>query len=124
MPGDKIVLVLENDKDIKEAFAEVVRDLNHGLQIVAVSDVNDLETSFETYKEKIILLIVDDYPYDKMIIRAFISYAKQSNGFKGDIVAFTGNVQVHKDPIKFGYDDVLPKPFEMEQLEDLLVKWI
>ncbi len=116
--GQKTILVAEDDDGIREIITEGLKGNNYNI----ISAKNGVEALFLYKKYDISLLITDI----RMPEIDGLTMAKMINGTKQEvpIILISGNLMELPKEIKekLGIIGLLPKPFDMEELEALIDK--
>jgi CheY-like chemotaxis protein len=119
MPKRKTVLLLENDREIALIITYILEGI--GCEVFHSSP----ETYFTDISSFNSGVIIVDYRLDNIFGSSIINALKQNNETAKIPVILTSAVNnIEQIAAQCNADDVLPKPFDIEDLESKVLKWL
>jgi CheY-like chemotaxis protein len=117
--GQDKILVVEDDKDLRELVAEVLRDA--GYTVITADDGMQAIDAFEKRKGEIGLVILDMRMPEMSGEKTF--YALKRMGLVVPVLLSSGYVEDEKRLLDEGIAGFIRKPYQIEELTEK-VKWI
>lgn len=121
-PALPLALILDEDDALTNLMVKIVS--NHGFKVLKTSDPHELKELFDSalkHSEQVALVIADINTPSDIDLLPMISTLKQDNK-EQKLIAY-GNNLLTKDfeqYQKLGFDDILTKPFNVNDLEALI----
>lgn len=116
----KVVLIVEDEEPIAQAMAFIVEDAGYGAEIASNGKV-----ALKMIAERMPDLIITDLMMPQMSGKELITVLRERRGEQGDpppIVIMTAAARSFAEDIDA--DAVLPKPFEITQVEAILRQFL
>lgn len=112
------ILIYDDDKDILTVTSAILQ--MKGYEVLCREDCRTLDKDLNSFKPRVILM--DNRLPDMGGVKA-IQYIKSRNAFKNmRVIFFSANCDVEALAREAGADDLLKKPFDIAELEQMIKK--